>query len=1075
MSPAEGFYGRLEELISDPGTVSARILLLRQLLESIYKETSNTSRMSFGSMFARMQYVNESRQLSAEDVAQANKLRILGNQVAHEEVTDLTEDAFVSGVLTLSRLLQVFYQQEAPHQITEWLQTNDAKPFSAFRDSKKLSFSVVIDSWQIQADDRGETGLAIQATDESGQHCKLLLNNDFKKGNEGRNYHLLGRSLWKHATLLCLNLSQSSGSEHFYLSNPQTLLVLEPDFLIDASSLAECFSSRRSNPEFYILNRLFSSASSDKMLLGQTVNNIFDELIFEPEAGFNELFKRSLASSPISMISLGKAAALDIYNLAEQNHFPQLKQFVQKLGSARIMLEPSFICPQYGLQGRLDLLYHQNEKYSIMELKSGSAPEFKTWRAHQMQVVAYNLIIRSCFGSSNTGISSILYSGTRNNPERYVESYFINEQDLLLCRNRIVGIMHLLAEQPKVFFDWLAQYSEEGENPIQRKLMDDFRSFISQLEAYEYEWFLEQVKRVIREIWFVKTGSTGTDRDSVYGYNALWQDSIYSKQSAYKIITDLKIAEVNGKTIRLKRQNDDGVNDFRTGDIIVLYRQSQAVQQQQLYRGSIMALDPDGIELYIRGGIKNNPNPGGDEAWCLEHDILESSLYTPLSSLVTFLNGDKDLRQVWLGLREPKRVAYDVSNDYLSDLCHKLNAAQDYHIVQGPPGTGKTSGLLTHYISTIYHQTQKRLLILSFTNRAVDEICGSLRKHDIPFIRTGSSQSVDAELLSKQITGKTFDQIEEIIKGNRIWLATVQSCSAWLQDFLNIMPFDELIIDEASQIIELNILGMISKLGKTILVGDQNQLPPITIQAPELYVFQDSRLQDLGYSYYSQSLLERLFRHCRKQGWESSVSVLTRHYRMHEDIAYMIHSWYDDRLESVIDRQKQELKHSPAVLGKARLIWIECPPTVQNHYDPLQARAIHRVIRMLIEGGEVTDPAREIGIVSPYRSMIHCLAAELSAELQGITIDTVERFQGSERDLMLITLPLRKAGDLHTMEAVSADGLIDRKLNVAVSRARERLIIFGNRGLCQSSIHYRNLIDKIKQKGIWIPVQEIIS
>ena len=1075
MSPSEGFYSRLHELISDPGTVSARIMLLRQLLESIYKEVSNDSRMSFGSMFARMQYVNESRQLTDENIAQANKLRILCNQVAHEEVGDLAEDSFVSGVYVVSILLQAFYPEAIPEPVTIWLTANKAKSFSAFRDSKKTSFSVVIDSWKIQADDRGETGLAIEASDEYGQHCKILLNNDFKKGNEGRNYHLLGRSLWKHATLLCLNLSQSSGNEHFYLSNPQTLLVLEPDFLIDASSLAECFSNRKSNPELYILNRLFSSASSDKMLLGQTVNNIFDELIFDSEASFNELFKRSLASSPISMISIGKANALDIYNSAEQKHFPQLKSFVQKLGPARIMLEPSFICPQFGLQGRLDLLYQKDGKYSIMELKSGTAPEVKTWKAHQMQVVAYNMIIRTCFGSPNLGISSILYSGTEKNPERYVESYFINEQDLMLCRNRIVGIMHLLSEHPKVFFDWLARCSEEGENPIQRNLIDAFQSFIAQLEDYEYEWFLEQVKRVIREIWFVKTGATGTERDSVYGHNALWQESSLSKLNSYKIITDLKIASVDSKTILLVRKDNDGINDFRVGDIIVLYRQQQSVRQQQLYRGSIVAIGQDRIELYIRGGIKNNPNLGGDDTWCLEHDILESSLYTPLSSLVTFLNSDSELRKVWMGLREPRQATSETTGDYITDISRKMEAAEDYHIVQGPPGTGKTSGLLTNYISSLYRNSDKRLLILSFTNRAVDEICASLRKHDIPFIRTGSSQAIGSELLNNLIKAKTFDQMDEIIRGNRIWLATVQSCSAWLQDMLQIISFDELIIDEASQIIELSILGIISRVGKTILIGDQNQLPPITIQAPELYQFQHPSLQDLEYNYYSQSLMERLFRLCKTRGWDSSISILTRHYRMHEDIAFLIHAWYHDQLASVQERQKLQLVYAPTLLGTARLIWIECPPTLQNHYDPLQAKAIHQVIRMLLQSGEITDPAREIGIVSPYRSMIHCIATELSPELQGITIDTVERFQGSERDVMLITLPLRTANDLHTMESLSVDGFIDRKLNVAVSRAKERLIVFGNLDLCRTSIHYRNLIDKIKQRGICIPLQEIVS
>jgi CRISPR/Cas system-associated exonuclease Cas4 (RecB family) len=104
------------------------------------------------------------------------------------------------------------------------------------------------------------------------------------------------------------------------------------------------------------------------------------------------------------------------------------------LGDAEILLEPSYLCPEYGLQGRLDLLSRTADKYQIVELKSGKAPAIEVWKAHQMQVVAYNLIIRYAYGTNGKNNSSILYSASPENPLRYVVNIPILEQDLLMLQ-----------------------------------------------------------------------------------------------------------------------------------------------------------------------------------------------------------------------------------------------------------------------------------------------------------------------------------------------------------------------------------------------------------------------------------------------------------------------------------------------------------------------------------------------------------------------------------------------------------------------------------------------------------------
>ena len=97
--------------------------------------------------------------------------------------------------------------------------------------------------------------------------------------------------------------------------------------------------------------------------------------------------------------------------------------------------------------------------------------------------------------------------------------------------------------------------------------------------------------------------------------------------------------------------------------------------------------------------------------------------------------------------------------------------------------------------------------------------------------------------------------------------------------------------------------------------------------------------------------------------------------------------------------------------------------------------------------------------------MIHALRKELPPACKDVTIDTVERFQGSERGTIIITLPLHNVDVLRNVEALSADGRVDRKLNVAVSRAQDRLFVLGCPGICERSAHYKFLMDKFRAFG----------
>jgi len=891
-------------------------------------------------------------------------------------------------------------------------------------------------------------------------------------GHNGRQWTGLAKALWRFSSLQCYELSSISGKTDCFMSNPRTMIVLEPDFLIDASALAACFATKEGDPLVFIFNHLFRDASSEAALQGTMVNSIFDELVFSPDANYLELFKHGLAAMPIAFVSLGREAALNIYNRVREEHLPQLNSFVANLGEAEILLEPSYLCPEFGLQGRLDLLSKNGDSYSIVELKSGKAHPTEVWPGHQMQVIAYNMLIRSAYGARRVSNASILYSVNKENSLRHVVNVAILEQDLLMCRNRIIGILHVLANEPEKLFSWLKNNTTLPSNQIIRSKYERYQSLVAGLSDYEEEWFIAQVQRIVREIWFVKTGDNGSRSESSYGHNALWQLGTAEKKAAYKIITDLVPVEQNKNLICFSIPVTDDIADFREGDIVVLYVQGTPITKQEILRGIIQKLDQGKLEISVRGGLKNNNRFAEGSLWAIEHDTLETSLYSPLASLVPFLSISAQKRKVIFGLQNPQFISPENQSEDVDGIIARMHSAKELFIVQGPPGTGKTSALLGRYISEVHKHSAKKLLILSFTNRAVDEICQCLIRKGVPFIRAGNSATIEDELLSVQIKDKRFEEIAEIVSNNRIWVATVQSANAWYLDILKITSFDELIVDEASQIVESSILGLISHSPKTILIGDQNQLPPIVVQSPFPFEFNSPELKELHYGSFNQSLMERLYAVHESNPEAGTLAMLRLQYRMHDSIAALIGHNYHNKLLSGTPQQKEQLVPNnllPDFLNQ-RLVWINCPASTTLHYDFLQVKLICAIIANLYKSGELVGTDKGIGVVAPFRAMIHALRKELSGyennTFSNITIDTVERFQGSERSIIILSLPLMHSSNLQQVQSLADDGSIDRKLNVALSRARERIIILGNRELCQASVHYAKLIETIGQTGI---------
>ncbi len=1071
---AQDFLQRIYSVCSGEGSVKGRILLLRSLLEDLYKTLTQDARHSVGNLFSRMQYLHNEVNMPAYLVGQANAMRIYCNKVSHESDFEPSEAEYLSCVWVLVKLLDHFQAAASHPALLEYLEQHQAQAFAIKKSRKKVDFLCVVKSWKLNP----SAGMDITAIDEDGDEVSIRLFND-DKGRGGRNWNLLDRVLWPWATLNCIKLGEASSGNNRFVSNPGTLIVVEPDYLMDVSTIANCMSYNTMNPELSLINSLIDEPSSSSIVLGSTVNNIFDDLMFEHTDDYDQLFRNSLARGPIPMVALGAGEALDIYHKVKTEHLPRLKSMANYARTHPMMLEPSFICPKYGLQGRLDLLYQRDGKQYIMELKSGNVPQGDMWPSHQAQVIGYNMMIREAYGFQQLGTASILYSKSPTKSLRHVSNTVEQEQDLLMCRNRILGIWKKLSDDPRELFDWLKTHPEEGLPPFVITKIKAINAALNNLDADEYEWFLQQVRLAVREAWHIKIGSCGGEDRSQKGHNALWRHSKEEKLMRYKILPELELKEVDKNCITFKINQTELISNFREGDTVIAYREDLKVYQQQIIRAELIELGKDYLIIRARGLLNPAIIPREKYSWALEHDILESMLFGPLSSVMSLVMADKAKRQKVIGLQDPTFAeVVSKGTDETGQLIDKIMAAKDYCVIQGPPGTGKTSGLVTRLIKELAETTEQVVLVLSFTNRAVDEICNNLDKHGIDYIRTGRSQSVKEKLLENMIRDKRFADIEQIVKSNRIWVATVYSCNAWIQDFTKIVPqIGTVIIDEASQIIESNILGIISLASRFILVGDQNQLPPIVSQAEAFYNFQSPILKELHYSTYNRSMMERLFLLCKSRNLHQAKFMLNKQYRMHSQISSLIQHYYDNQLVCGTQPQEHELEYEDEweEYLKHRVVWIDCPPTEEAYYDNHQAEVIHRLLHRLKEVGRIRDLEADVGIVAPFKAMIKALRHRLEAPFDVVTIDTVERFQGSERRIILMTLPLRDKYDIRSVESISDDRRVDRKLNVAISRAKQQLYIIGNINICRNSPHYAFLIDTIRTSHKVIPSEDIIN
>lgn len=457
-----------------------------------------------------------------------------------------------------------------------------------------------------------------------------------------------------------------------------------------------------------------------------------------------------------------------------------------------------------------------------------------------------------------------------------------------------------------------------------------------------------------------------------------------------------------------------------------------------------------------------------------------------------------DLRDIFYTKAPASRYTFDAMrfpwlNASQEKAVNEVLWAKDVAVVHGPPGTGKTTTLVEAIFETLRRESQ--VLVCAQSNMAVDWISEKLVDRGINVLRIGNPTRVNDKMLSFTYERRfeahpDYPQLWSIRKAIRELRQQRKHADSWHQKMdrlksratelelrirsslfgearviastltgaanrvLEGEKYSTLFIDEAAQALEAACWIAIRKAGRVILAGDHCQLPPTVKSIMALK-------GGLG-----KTLMERIV-----ENKPETVTLLKMQYRMNEQIMKFSSEWfYHGMVESA-----PTVSHRGILDYDTPMMWIdtaECDGKEEfvgenfGRINRAEAELTLQTLQQYLEKigkQRILEESIDVGIISPYRAQVQLLRKELRKReffrpyRYLLTVNTVDGFQGQERDIILISLVRSNdGGDIGFLRDL-------RRMNVAITRARMKLIILGSSETMTSHPFYKKLYEYVGQ------------
>ena len=278
-----------------------------------------------------------------------------------------------------------------------------------------------------------------------------------------------------------------------------------------------------------------------------------------------------------------------------------------------------------------------------------------------------------------------------------------------------------------------------------------FGEKLQALNSLERSYFYTLYQFITTELYTSKAG--GSAYDFQRGAASLWLSTLEEKEEAGEIVYDLQLVDNQSASeqkpfVVLKRKVTSSMQpNFRAGDAVVLYKRNKPIDNvtcQQIFKGNVEDIGSERLVIRLRMSQRNPRVLPSDSLYAVERDYMDTSYITMFKGLASFLSASGDRRALLLSQQLPcYDSAYEeqisAEKDDFKRISLKAQAAKVYFLLIGPPGTGKTSRALRTMVEDFLNK-EKQLLLLSYTNRAVDEVCKMLENIEpVPdYIRIGS-------------------------------------------------------------------------------------------------------------------------------------------------------------------------------------------------------------------------------------------------------------------------------------------------------------------------------------------------
>ena len=871
------------------------------------------------------------------------------------------------------------------------------------------------------------------------------------RSDQNRTACFLVPHLWIHSAIAAYNLAPLGDGD--FAACAETFFVLEPMRQVNATSIAR--SLHCTKPQLDQLRRGKGDVTIHT-LKGQLVHSLFDRML-EGASNMESAYREVLPGFLVALASVtDEFFDEDAFRADVLRHIGSLEEFIERNPHLleHSQLELKRYSATIGIQGRIDAVFRAGNRIDILELKTGARirPE------DHAQLFIYRLLLSDLVrrwqrnDGQDVEVTSRLLSSVDGSfaPLRVTTDFY----QVLDARNKLIAMQYAVGRNAPHIAPRHEGFNEQicGSCPSWtrnrcKEMSDVFGDRPGASESPELEYFRRFTSLVQRERW-------SADQEVA---DLLDDSRLEFRVKSFRTICGVRV--VPGAE-PFTFEYAENTSDLERGDSVLIH--AGRISSTSTYHGYVREIDTRRMRVSIP--LKNlDTSVFEGQDWIVDrfpsdvtaeasHTALYDFLVAPMNGKKAVILGTRAKARDYIGdqmsagnapsanalsanaLAENVLAANALAENVLSPNVvagfsrRSLNFTQQeaidravncdvFHLIWGPPGTGKT-----RVIPEIVERINGPVLLGAFTNTAVDKMLVALLDHDpsTRFLRVGRAsdspevaaklQGDPAEFFTENLALKygTVHAVKEALQRTNLVAATAHRASTI--PYLRSRSFEMAIVDEAGQLTEPLTLGLILRARRFVLIGDDRQLPPVV------------RTRGLAHS-----MFERL----KKDS--GAITLLDTQYRMHPQIMDISNRlFYGGRLRAGITGQERRPPDGLPV------VFIPVESGRDGRSNPEEAGVVVDIVRSLTRDFGVAPES--IGVVSPFRAQVVLLRQMLNGA--GVAVDTVERFQGGERDIMILSF-VRSRGTGFVFD--------DRRLNVAITRARRKLVLVAHPELFQKS------------------------